>query len=171
MKRILFLATVVFVTLVSCDTDNTEQAKKEEELREQRLAELKRKEQEVQNKNSNGTQVGNKNHRAIIQKFFEAEKDRNLEEIMSFYSNNIRKYYSFSNPSFSMIRSEYEASWRKTDYAINENPVFQMIDEYTYNVKVDYRFYLISSQQEKTIVSNLRFVFDDNGKIKEVYSL
>jgi len=171
MRSFLLIIIVVLSALVSCNSENTEQAKKEEQVREQRLAELRRKEQEVQNRNSSNTQVKNLNHRLIIQKFFEAEKNRDMEEIMSFYSSNIRRYYGKRNPSFSNIRAEYEASWRRTGYSSNENPIFQMIDERIYHVKVNYKFYVNSNQEEKTVESNLRFVFDENGKILEVYSL
>jgi serine/threonine protein kinase len=105
-----------------------------------------------------------------IYNFFSAEQRRNLDEIIGFYSPDINRYYTNRNPSISQIRKEYEASWRKTSYAANENPDVEKIDEYNYVANVDYHFVMSQSGSERTIKSRLHFTFDADGRIVEVYN-
>jgi serine/threonine protein kinase len=105
-----------------------------------------------------------------IYNFFSAERRRNLDEIIGFYSPDINRYYTNNNPSIGQIRKEYEASWRKTSYAANENPDVEKIDQYNYVVNVDYHFVMSQSGSERTIKSRLHFTFDADGRIVEVYN-
>jgi cytoskeletal protein RodZ len=105
-----------------------------------------------------------------IEGFFEAEKSRDLNLIFSYYSPYIRRYYNFEYPSKEKLRNEYEASWRKTSFAANENPTIEKIDDFTYDVNVTYRFVMRSSGTEKSVRSRLHFVFDSDGEILEIYN-
>jgi serine/threonine protein kinase len=105
-----------------------------------------------------------------IEGFFEAEKSRDLNLIFSYYSPYIRRYYNFEYPSKEKLRNEYEASWRKTSFAANENPTIEKIDDFTYDVFVTYRFVMRSSGTEKSVRSRLHFVFDSDGEISEIYN-
>ena len=105
-----------------------------------------------------------------IEGFFEAEKSRDLNLIFSYYSPYIRRYYNFEYPSKEKLRNEYEASWRKTSFAANENPTIEIIDDFTYDVNVTYRFVMRSSGTEKSVRSRLHFVFDSDGEIIEIYN-
>jgi len=173
MNKVFFILTLMLM-LGSCVSENHEKKHAEEELRAQRMKDLKLKEKEVREKNKPVVRdVKNRNvdHRATIRSFFEAEKNRNINKILSFYSNDLKRYYNFNEPTPEQLKKEYRASWDRSSYAINENARFNEIDHRTYEVSVDYRFYQNSRGEEKTVKSTLRFVFDEEGKIREVYSL
>ena len=104
----------------------------------------------------------------IIKSFINAEDSRNIAEIMSFYGDNVVRYWEVKYPSKVDIRKRYLNTWKKVDYSSNEIESIhnESINEYIYKTKFIYRSR--KTQETKSISSSVYIKFKEN-KIVEIY--
>ncbi|WAC02158.1 hypothetical protein N7U66_20685 [Lacinutrix neustonica] len=103
----------------------------------------------------------------IINDFLIAEENRNIENILSYYSNDTKRYWNIYNPSKTEIENQYRNAWKHTINAQNIVKSISKVSANTYILNTNFRFYDLKKQQYKSINSKVRFVFDDNNKIVE----
>jgi hypothetical protein len=113
-------------------------------------------------RNSNSTGINK-----IINDFLIAEENRNIENILSFYSNETNRYWNINNPSKIEIENQYRNAWEYSKNAQNIVKSITKISNDTYILNTNFRFYDLKKQQYKSIMSKVRFVFDNNNKIIE----
>jgi hypothetical protein len=113
-------------------------------------------------RNSNSTGINK-----IINDFLIAEENRNMENILSFYSNETKRYWNINNPSKIEIENQYRNAWEYSNNAQNIVKSITKISNDTYILNTNFRFYDLKKQQYKSIMSKVRFVFDNNNKIIE----
>lgn len=113
-------------------------------------------------RNSNSTGINK-----IINDFLIAEENRNMENILSFYSNETKRYWNINNPSKIEIENQYRNAWEYSNNAQNIVKNITKISNNTYILSTNFRFYDLKKQQYKSINSKVRFVFDNNNKIIE----
>lgn len=113
-------------------------------------------------RNSNSTGINK-----IINDFLIAEENRNMENILSFYSNETKRYWNINNPSKIEIENQYRKAWEYSNNAQNIVKNITKISNNTYILSTNFRFYDLKKQQYKSINSKVRFVFDNNNKIIE----
>ncbi len=103
----------------------------------------------------------------IINDFLIAEENRNIENILSYYSNDTKRYWNIYNPSKTEIENQYRNAWKHSINAQNIVKSISKVSANTYILNTNFRFYDLKKQQYKSINSKVRFVFDDNNKIVE----
>ena len=113
----------------------------------------------------------NADYSEIIYNFVLAEENRNLNDISTYFSPSVSRYYGLNYPTRSEINKQYEIAWKATLYSSNEIVNIEQIDTYTYDMQTIFTFYNNKKLQEQTIYTTVRFVFDEQGKIIETYNL
>lgn len=103
----------------------------------------------------------------IILDFLKAEENRNIDEILSFYSNNTKRYWNIYNPSKLEIANHYQNSWKHSKNAQNIVRSITKVNSNTYILNTSFRFFDKRTQEYKSYDSNVRFVFDRQNKIVE----
>ena len=106
-----------------------------------------------------------------IRMFINTEDERNFDEVYSYYSTNLKRYWSMKNPSYSKLKIQYEGAWNTTSYSKNHIDKIVRIDANTYDLYTRFEYFRIKNGITKTTDSQLRFVFDNNGKIIELYKI
>jgi hypothetical protein len=101
----------------------------------------------------------------------EAEDSRDFDAIFSHFSPNIVRYWDIKYPSYVDLKKRYEYSWRITSDSKNTILRIDKITENTYDLISSFEYYSIKKQERITKESRVRFIFDNNGKISEVYGL
>lgn len=110
--------------------------------------------------------------KSTINKLLSAEDNRNISDILYFYSPNIYQYWGQSNPTTTQIQNRYFASWSKTSYTKNDLKSIQKINDNTYIYTVDFTYYSIKDQMFKTVYgSRVKLVFDSYYKIVSISSI
>lgn len=107
----------------------------------------------------------------VIRNYISAEDNRNFDKIYSFYSTNLKRYWSTKNPSYSKLKKQYENSWKSTSYSKNYIDRIVRNSVTSYDLFTKYEFFRIKLDKTFTVESQIRIVFDGNGKIIEVYKL
>lgn len=103
----------------------------------------------------------------IINDFLIAEENRNLNEILSFYSNNTERYWRIENPTKLEIANQYRNAWQYSKNAQNIVKDIIKINNNTYILDTNFRFYDLKKKEYKSINSKVRFTFDNKNKIIE----
>ena len=103
----------------------------------------------------------------IINDFLIAEENRNMENILSFYSNDTKRYWNITNPSKIGIANQYRNAWKSSTNTQNIVKSITKISSNAYVLSTNFRFYDLKKKQYKSINSKVRFVFDSNNKIIE----
>jgi len=106
-----------------------------------------------------------------IRSFLQAEDNRDFNTIYSFYAPEIIKYWSFKYPSIDKLKREYTSSWNRTIYSQNNIERIEKVTDYSYIVYLDYEFQQYSREYPSHVSSELQFVFTEDGKISELYSV
>ncbi len=110
-------------------------------------------------------------NKAIIQSMTEAEDSRDFDAIFSHFSTDIVRYWDLKNPSYADLKKRYEYSWSITSDSKNTIHRIDKIAENTYDLISSFEYYSNKKQERITKESRVRFIFDNNGKISEVYGL
>lgn len=105
---------------------------------------------------------------SIISNFLLAEDNRDFDQIFSFYSTDLKRYWTFKYPSYSKLKKEYTSSWNRTIYSKNTIQDIVKINDFTYDVNIDFEFLQYNHENAKNVKSVLRFILDENGKIIEL---
>ena len=103
----------------------------------------------------------------IINDFLIAEENRNLNDILSYYSTNIKKYWNINYPSKMELAKQYENAWKYSKNAQNIVNNITKVNSNTYILDTNFRFYDIKKNEYRYINSKVKFIFDDNNKIIE----
>ena len=111
------------------------------------------------------------NNELFLKQFLQAEDNRDFDKIYSFFAPNMKRYWSFEYPSYDKLRKEYLASWNRSQYSRNNIQQIEKITDLSFNVYIDFEFLQYNHENEKHVNSELRFVFDENGKIMEMYGI
>lgn len=106
-----------------------------------------------------------------IRMFIHTEDKRDFDEVYSYYSTNLKRYWSMRNPTYSNLRKQYEGAWNSTSYSKNHIDKIVRINANTYDLYTRFEYFRIKNGITKTTDSQLRFVFDSNGKISELYQI
>ncbi len=111
------------------------------------------------------------NYIMIIKKFIEAEDQRNLSVINKYLSNDMSRYWNIINPTLQEINDRYQYIWGITRYSKNQIISIEKQGESRYILFTRFE-YVANNRQKINIKDNrVRFVFDDNMKINEIYGL
>ena len=101
-----------------------------------------------------------------------AEDDRNFSQVIKYYDlKNLKRYWNYNNPTYDQLKSQYEKSWNYTDNSSNTIKSIIKIKEKTYDVNLDFSYFHKKDNIYKVANSDVRFVFNDNAKIIEVYGV
>ena len=101
-----------------------------------------------------------------------AEDDRNFSQVIKYYDlKNLKRYWNYNNPTYDQLKSQYEKSWNYTDNSSNTIKSIIKIKEKTYDVNLDFSYFHKKDNIYKVANSDVRFVFNDNAKIIEVYDV
>lgn len=106
----------------------------------------------------------------IIKNFLVAENNRNIDEIMTFYSTNVGRYWNLINPSHEEIRKQYSLAWVKTHYATNGVIKYEKTGINSFIFSIEFTYHLKKSNIVKQDITKVYFRLSD-GKITETYGL
>ena len=106
--------------------------------------------------------------RILLTKYFVFEKNREVDSILSLYSDNIERYHQAYSVDKERIRNEYEKSWKK--YPNQQKSQINMYFEKgkTNEVWVDLKYKRSNREEAKPKWINIQF--DIDRKIKSVRS-
>lgn len=105
-----------------------------------------------------------------IRRFIEAEDKRDFDLIYSFFSPSMSKYYDIQNPTYTKLKEKYEYVWGITSYASNDIQQIVKINDYVYDMKTSYSYFHNRKQENFQVESTVRFMFNEEGKLIELYS-
>ncbi len=111
------------------------------------------------------------NYENIIHDFLQAEENRDFEIIYSYFSPKFSRYYDINTPNYSKIKNRYEHFWSFISNARNTIKSIDKINDYTYDLYTNFQYYHLKKETEFSVDSRVRFLFDSNGKIVEVYGV
>lgn len=74
------------------------------------------------------------------------------------------------NPTYSKLKEKYEYIWGITSNASNDIQQIVKINDYVYDAKTRYSYYHNRKQENFQVESTVRFMFDKEGKLIELYS-
>lgn len=100
-----------------------------------------------------------------------AEDKRDFKEIKKFFSDVIIRYWDNHYIDKNELNTQYLSSWKKTSYSKNEIEKILKVDSKTYILHTKFTYFYIKKGVEKTIYSKVKFIFDSNGTISEVYGV
>jgi hypothetical protein len=102
---------------------------------------------------------------ANIRSYILSEDNRDLNQINSYLSGNMYKYYDLSYPTSSQLQKRFEYVWGITSNNHNYISEVKKIGERRYQVSGTYEYFGLKSQEDKTVNTNLIFETDENNKI------
>lgn len=111
------------------------------------------------------------NYSDNIKNLLLAEEIRDFDKIYSFYSPNIKNYWSIKNPSYAVLKKQYEKSWKITSNTKNYIKKIEKINDSIYDLNTEFEYYHVKKKKTISINSKVRFIFDNNGKIVESYGI
>ncbi|MCW5521119.1 trypsin-like peptidase domain-containing protein [Aureitalea sp. L0-47] len=107
----------------------------------------------------------------VIREFLIAEQKRDFDAIYSFFSPKFSRYYDITEPTFAKLKNRYEYLWGFTSNSRNYIQSIEKINNYTYDLKTNYKYFNERKGREFSVHSTVRFLFDSNGKIVETYGV
>jgi hypothetical protein len=105
----------------------------------------------------------------IINDFLIAEENRDINEILSFYSQNVNRYWSVNFPSRIELTQQYKKAWNYTENAQNLVQSIERVNINTCILKTNFRFFDKKRNQFRNIESKVKFEFDKENKIIATY--
>ncbi len=106
-----------------------------------------------------------------IRNVVNAEDNRNFDLFWSYFSPNVRRYWDVRYPSYSKLKKMLELQWGKKSYSANFVQSIDYVSHNTYNLHTRFEYQMKKSGKQKSVYSTVRYVFDDDGKVLEVYGL
>ena len=106
-----------------------------------------------------------------IRRLLLAEERRSFEDIYTYFSKNMKRYWSVDYPTRDELLDQYKKAWSRTSNAKNDIINIDRLNSYNYILKTDFTYFDNKYNVYKTVTSNVRFKFDESGKIVEVYGL
>ncbi|MEZ4840654.1 MAG: hypothetical protein R2821_03865 [Flavobacteriaceae bacterium] len=105
----------------------------------------------------------------IITAFLAAEESRDIYKILEFYSITPKRYYRWHYPTKEDVKNQYFLAWDKTSKSINNIKSIIKVSNNVYDLETEFVF-TDKKGNKKSIDSIVRFVFDEDFKIIEVYN-
>lgn len=107
-----------------------------------------------------------------IKEYLSTENNRDFSGILSFYSNNMQRYWDLQNPSVKQLSNRYQHAWSIMGSSISDLKDVEKVGANTYIYTTDFIYYSIKDQVYKTVKnSRIKVVFDDNYKIISIYGV
>ncbi len=100
-----------------------------------------------------------------------AEDDRNLNQILTYFDYDIKRYWSINNPSRGDLINQYEKSWELTTGSNNTIKEIIRHTPFEYTLKTSFNYYDNKKRKSFTVDSRVFFKFNTDGKIEEVYGV
>lgn len=168
IKSKLFIICI-FLALISCEKENAKITELEEkiEAKKERIDSIQAQQPKVQQVQ----QLDYNYYYNTISGLLIAEDQRDFGRIQSYYANLVMRYWDWYDVDKTELNSLYEKSWATTAWSKNTIRDIIQVNENTYDLYNTFRFYWIREEREKTIKSRVRFVFNRQGKIVEVYGI
>lgn len=107
----------------------------------------------------------------LIKSLLKAEDNKDFSDVYEHFSPNIKRYWMHEYPSYSKLKSHYENTWSKLKSSKNYIQNIEKVGVSTYDYTVLFEYHQIKNDLKKSVNSKVRVVFDDKGKILEVYGL
>ena len=179
-KRLIFgssiLLIVVVVGLIFMNLENESSSESIEEIPVESLPQSESQNVDSEVINNQPEEENSENSiqfdaASIISNFLQAEDNRDFDQIFSFYSTDLKRYWTFKYPSYSKLKKEYTSSWNRTIYSKNTIQDIVKINDFTFDVNIDFEFLQYNHENSKNVNSVLRFVLDQNGKISELFGV
>lgn len=99
----------------------------------------------------------------IIKGFLNAEQSRDLDEIFSYFSEDLIQYWDMSYPTREQLKARYIDVWSKLITGKNVVERIEEVDPNTFNLYTRYEF--TTKTGDHLVKSKITFVFDDENKI------
>jgi hypothetical protein len=110
-------------------------------------------------------------YKDTIKELLIAEENRDIDKILTYYSDSIVNYWSIINPSKQVIRNQYKKSWKITSSTKNHIQDIKKITDNIYDLYTEFEYYNKKKKKRLSVNSRIRFVFDKSGKLYKVYGL
>ena len=107
----------------------------------------------------------------IIKEFVKMEDARNYSEISKYFSDNMLRYWDIINPTLDEIYNKHLHQWDITTYSKNSIINIKKIDESTYILHTRFEYQVKKNNKIVIQDSRVKYVFDSNMKIIEVYGI
>lgn len=108
-----------------------------------------------------------------INNYYQAESNRNFDELYSNYLSTATYYYDIVQPNYDKLKERFEHLWSITSDASNNIKSYTVnrYDAYTeVIVLLDFSFFALKSQEYKTKTDiRVAFNFDKNGNITSIF--
>lgn len=112
----------------------------------------------------------NKNdYSSIIRSFVQSEDDRNFSNMQNYLSSSMRRYWNVNNPSRNQILNVLKQNWNSLSYSSNQINNINKVNDNMYEMNTTYTYTTNKTGTTKTTNNIVHFIFDDYGKITEVY--
>ena len=106
-----------------------------------------------------------------MQELLAAEDQQNLPEIMNHYAPYMERYWDISYPTTEQLEKRYQDSWQKVADGVNTLMATRKIAPNIYDADIKFQYYDIKKDTTKAVSNTLRFVFNDNHQVTQVYKL
>jgi hypothetical protein len=115
--------------------------------------------------------VTNDQQTQAIKSLIRAEDNRDYNKIKIYFSDTIVRYWEKKYLDKQELKIQYLKSWRKTFYSKNEIQKIVKDNSNTFTLFTKFTYFDTKESVEKIKYSMVRYIFDDYGKIIEVYGL
>lgn len=122
------------------------------------------------------TQIGNSSRNRpvaedIITGLLNAEIDKDIDRVTSFFDNNMIRYWGYNYPTKQELKNIYFKAWTFVNDASYSNVNIQRVSEYTYDLYALYSYFDIRDHKEKSYSIRTRYEFNGVGKIISTYGV
>ena len=121
--------------------------------------------------NSYNNKLKNIDYTNTIKEFVAAEDNRDFNSVYKFFSPEIKRFWSFTNPSYQKIKNVYIKSWESTKDSKNKILNIKRINNHTYTYTVRFSYYHVKKRKNYSYINSIKIVFDNRGKIIELNDL
>jgi len=109
--------------------------------------------------------------KARIIGFIKAEDSRDFEQMTGYLSNPLKRYWSLTNPNLDEVRKRCSSLWCITSNTKNIVKEIKPLGEEIFDLYTEYEYYDLRLKKTISKTSRVRFHFDSNGKIDEMYGV
>ena len=107
----------------------------------------------------------------IIADYVSMEDARNYTGISKYFSDNVLRYWDIRNPTLDEIYSKHQHQWNITTYSKNSIIDIEKTNDSTYILYTKFEYKVKKSNKIVIQNSRVKYVFDSNMKIIEIYGL
>jgi hypothetical protein len=110
-------------------------------------------------------------HKALIRSYMKAEDSRNFDLLFNYISPSITRYWDIIKPTRDDLLNRYNYVWAKITQSRNIIKNIEKINDNTYDLHTEFEYFEIKSNRTISKNSKVRFHFDGQGKIDEIYGI